>query len=237
MDIKNSLSKFKSKNVSFSNFKLKLSKKDKQEINKFYELNSKNTIPNGRDFYTIDDDYIDQISEFTSPELCKIIIKNLNEIIKGSNKSNAWICINFNTYRTEYRWHRDGTFYLNPRSKYKFAFTLIGPSTCLLDFDNNKMIIEKYNKLDLLAQDLYKDYNNNKEKILENQRKKNKLFSNYVVVQNNNDTGCVFKVGDEKSAFHSEPLVDIDLKLFRLYISIVTGSKKNIEVIKKHRSR
>jgi len=132
------------------------------------------------------------------------------------------------------RWHYDGLYFpKNPKSlQTKFITVLRGPGTLFIQ--NQDKALKIFNKID-------------KKRISEmnqelNFEKKMKIDEQYMPVfekeleqfeksQLNNNQGLLFMKNNNKRLIHSEPSIDES----RIFISIVPGTKENIEEIKKNK--
>jgi hypothetical protein len=169
--------------------------------------------------------------------LHKIIYKLIKKVLLGVSLDHFWLIIRISLPHNilkKQRWHYDGLYFpKNPKSvQPKFITVLRGPGTLFIQ--NQDKALKIFNKID-------------KERISEmdqeiNFEKKIKIDEKYIPVfekdleqfeksQLKNNQGLLFMKNNNKRLIHSEPSIDKS----RIFISIVPGTKENIEEIKKNK--
>lgn len=169
--------------------------------------------------------------------LQKIIYKVIKKVLLGVSLDHFWLIIRISLPHNilkKQRWHYDGLYF--PKSskslQTKFITALRGLGTLFIQNQNKALKI--FNKID-------------KERIYEmdqetNFEKKMKIDEQYMPIfekeleqfeksQLNNNQGLLFMKNNNKRLIHSEPSIDES----RIFISIVPGTKENIEEIKKNK--
>ena len=192
-------------------------------------------------------DYMGHINDFNPSETLKMIGNNTDEDIQkmanllkrlakdvsdGYGRKYVWISIrasNPNQMWDVPRWHTDGNFFINPKSRTKqqskFITVLKGAGTLMIHPQPEKEVIEKMQKL-------YQDLGNNyKEQMsIEFRKKQDAILVNENKKQLNNNQGLVFMVGNkDRALIHSEPPMRED----RLFVSILPGYEYEITELKK----
>lgn len=137
------------------------------------------------------------------------------DIVKGSNKESAWICVRASTPNPEFdtpRWHIDGQYYgihgpyPYPEIVFKFAAVLKGPPTLLynLSADAREIFNSNWNDRNFLS----------------------KLLDLNQAESPKKGQGVLFVVADQKiGGVHSEPKMDEN----RLFFSILIGNESEID--------
>lgn len=192
-------------------------------------------------------DYLGHINDFNPYETLKMIGNNSDEdvlkmanIIKrlakyvcdGYGRKYVWISIRANNPHHSFdtpRWHIDGNFFINPKSKSKqqskFITVLKGAGTLMIHPHPNPEVLEK---IDKLFQDLGSNYK--KQMSIEFRKKYDAILVNENKKQLNNRQGLVFMVGNrDRALIHSEPPMRED----RLFISILPGYEYEITELEK----
>lgn len=165
-----------------------------------------------------------------------IINKLIKNICKSYQKYYFWIAIRVSLPNTNFdipRWHYDGPFFLNNPDaiQAKFITVLKGPGTLFLK--NEKESNEIFQKFKSeKRKELIKIKNNNYQKMDEIDDKYrpiiNKALSKFKKSELKNNEGLIFSVNMDKHFIHSEPSINDP----RLFISILPGSKEDIEELK-----
>lgn len=143
-----------------------------------------------------------------------LILNLVNQVLVASGKETAWITLRASPKSTAFdipRWHTDGYFYnldVEERDEqYKVIIVLKGPQTLFYDLPSDMR--EMFNVLCL------RDDRDALAQMLDiTQSTSAQLYH-----------GAIFIVGADYSAVHSEPAIHED----RLFLSILPGSKKQIE--------
>jgi len=169
--------------------------------------------------------------------LQKIIYKVIKKVLLGVSLDYFWLIIRISLPHNilkKQRWHYDGLYFpQSPKSlQTKFITALRGPGTLFIQ--NQDKALKIFNKI-------------NKKRISEmnqelNFEKKMKIDEQYMPVfekeleqfeksQLKNNQGLLFMKNNNKRLIHSEPSIDES----RIFISIVPGTKENIEEIKKNK--
>jgi hypothetical protein len=177
----------------------------------------------------------------------KIIIRLLKKVLLGYEMEYFWLSIRVTMPNTHYdlpRWHKDGKFFINSNMESsKFVTVLKGPGTLLIKSNkkNNKTYKTIYTKM-RKEQDKY-PYNieDTKEQQDVNLKQQHNISNNYrhifadkfkneKIIQVKNNEGLIFFTSDNDNngAIHSEP----KLSTPRMFISILPGTKENIEELK-----
>ncbi len=139
------------------------------------------------------------------------------EVTQQQGAEAAWFTLRVTKPNQEFdipRWHIDGQFFDSSEPTFKYAQTLKGPSTLLIEVPEaiRNQLIEFSRQKNLTEQE-------KRTRIMH-------LLKPYTVVQPGTSQGFYFSVGDLKtSAIHSEPPMRQD----RIFFSIVAGTKKQIQ--------
>lgn len=170
--------------------------------------------------------------------ILKNIIKKISKTIIDAHKTQFFKIFIKVTNTNDFlvpRWHEDGKFF-GRNNETQFVTTLKGPSTLILENEKDtKNFYDLRNKEYEEQVKLIKD-NNDELKIIDVIKiteKYENIYRNKLakakILQPTNYQGVIFKIGDENSAVHSEPEVNES----RTFISIVTGTEKEIKKLKK----
>ena len=170
----------------------------------------------------------------------KTIIKILDNVLSAFDTDHFWISIRVslpNDYFNIPRWHKDGTFFVNSKSKKspKFITVLKGPGTLLIKstkkvnkiyYDISQKIIEEFNKI--------KNQNTNELSKIDDKYRLifSEALKNIKIIQPTNEECVIFHPQLTKSTaggIHSEPKIDTP----RLFISILPGSKEDVLKLEK----
>ena len=168
-------------------------------------------------------------------KMAKLVVNIIKKVLKGYNKSHFWVAIRVSEPNNEFiipRWHKDGNYFASKTITAKFITVLRGPGTLLIR--SNKKVNDIYNKIS------EKEINEISPTSTFEEEKKiarkyrlllAKKLADEKIIQVKNSQGLVFLAGSpmDNAALHSEPNMD----QYRMFISIVPGSKKNIEELKK----
>jgi hypothetical protein len=168
-------------------------------------------------------------------KMARLVINIIKKVLKGYNKSHFWIAIRVTEPNNQFiipRWHKDGNYFAYKSITAKFITILRGPGTLLIR--SNKKVNDIYNKIS------EKEINEigptstfeEEKKIARKYRLLlAKKLAHEKIIQVKNSQGLVFLAGSpmDNAALYSEPNMD----QYRMFISIVPGSKKNIESLKK----
>lgn len=179
-------------------------------------------------------------SEKSTKIMEKIIMKLLKNILSAFNTEYYWISIRATLPNDDFnipRWHKDGKYFINSNDQSpKFATVLKGPGTLLIK--NTKKVSEIYNNL---TQKQWHEYRLIKDKSIEDMMKIHdkyrllfaKELKKIKFIQTKNNEGIIFYpqiiANTNDGALHSEPKMNAP----RLFISILPGSKENIEELNK----
>lgn len=172
--------------------------------------------------------------------LLKNIIKKISKTVIDAYKNEYfWITIRV-TSKTDFpvpRWHKDGPYFEGTderNDETKFFTTLIGPSTYMI---KDEKYIKIYNVLEKKELDeIKKAYDLLKGKYMDEEERKisykyseiyRQKLKKVKIIQPTNYQGIIFKVGTNDSLIHSEP----ESNEPRIYISIVSGTKKEIKLL------
>jgi hypothetical protein len=192
-------------------------------------------------------DYIGHVNYFNPLETLKMIgnnteedvqkmadiIKRLaQEVCNGYGRKYVWVSIRANNPIDIWdvpRWHTDGNFFINPKSRTKqqskFITVLKGAGTLMIHPQPNNEIIEKIAKLWSEIRNNYKE-----QMSIEFRKKYDAILVNENKKQLNNEQGLVFMVGNrDRALIHSEPPMRED----RLFISILPGYEYEITELNK----
>jgi hypothetical protein len=168
-------------------------------------------------------------------KMARLVINIIKKVLTGYNMYHFWLAIRVTEPNNEFiipRWHKDGNYFASNSITAKFITVLKGPGTLLIR--SNKKVNDIYNKIS------EKEINEIKPLSTFEEEKKvarkyrlilAKKLANEKIIQVKNSQGLVFHAGSptDNAALHSEPNMD----QYRMFISIVPGSKKNIEELKK----
>lgn len=179
-----------------------------------------------------------------SEENIRIIYKIINKLIKKVLLSYSldyfWISIRISLPHNDFkipRWHCDGYYFKDHDAlQAKFLTVLKGPGTLFIEDQNKALkIFNKIQKKELLERRKY-NYNkssNNFKKLEEIERDFKTIYVEELKMfeksQLNNNQGLVFKRNKNKCLIHSEPNINEP----RFFISILPGTNKNIEELKR----
>ena len=175
----------------------------------------------------------------------QIIYKLIKQITKSYSCEYFWIDIRLLLPNDNYkmrRWHYDGTFFINNKDalQAKFVTILKGPGTMFLK--NGKKASEIYDKIQETERNEFRIFVNknknknidNKEKIkinIEYQEKYRPIYEKALKIikesELKNNQGLIFITNHKNHFIHSEPNIDKP----RFFISILPGSKENIEAL------
>lgn len=179
---------------------------------------------------------LSQENEIIAEEFSQLIAKLVKGLVQASGKETAWVALRPSMPNSAFdlpRWHMDGYFY-RPHDirQYKFALVLKGPSTlfCTLSLDQKKAFdILKKKEIQKIVQD-----ENGKiikfEEDMSNRQALATMIRDFQVpiMVAQPYQGAVFVVGESNAAIHSEPPISDN----RLFLSILPGSKSQIEELK-----
>lgn len=186
--------------------------------------------------------FLSKIGNNTKEEidkLEKIILKLLKKVLDGYQTEYFWMDIRVTTPLKEYyipRWHQDGPFFGNDIITSKFATVLKGPGTLLIK--STKKVSNIYNTVQDASREEMRKTNNQDDQIKIHYKYRpiyaDKL-KNEKIIQVKNNQGLIFYAnsGGIDGAIHSEPNFDDN----RIFISILPGTKDNIESLKKRWNR
>jgi len=229
----------------FKKFKLNYTDQEIIQIKKFNISKSKSYdyMGNKNDMKNINT-FLNNIG--TNDKACinileKIIIKILDNVLSAFHTDYYWISISVTLPNNEFdipRWHKDGKFFLNSKTTKSphFITVLKGPGTLLIKGTQkvNKIyndlllkIDDEYNKLKTKSGNKYVKITNKYRPIFADALKSIKI------IQPKNNEGIIIHPeitkGINEGALHSEPKMDTP----RLFISILPGSKIDIEELNK----
>ena len=164
--------------------------------------------------------------------MINIIKKLLNNVLSGYNTDSYYIVIRIQGKNSLFdipRWHCDGYYYENrEKLQTKFVTVLKGNTTLILDTSKEEK--EHFHKL--------KEYKDKDIQIIDDNNDINKMEKRKKVSENikgkqiaiTNNQGIIFVAGDkDKCLIHSEPKFEDN----RMFISILPGSKEDIESTEK----
>ena len=223
-----------SKKYDFKIIKIKYSKEEQNVLDKLVITSS------GTYNYYGSIKRCDGISSFlakvcsNNKEVQDIINKIIINVLSEFNTKYFWISIRVTMPTTIYdipRWHKDGRFFIeSDKETPKFATVLKGPGTLLIKHSAkiDKMYKEIQNEARKEMRDVKQGSINVQNKYRYIYAKK---FEKIKIIQTKNDEGVVFYpvISDQSiGAIHSEPKIDIP----RLFLSILPGSKENINNLK-----
>ena len=178
----------------------------------------------------------------------KIILNILQKVLKGYMMEYFWLDIRVTHPTNSYdisRWHKDGKYFINNdmgqlSMKSKFITVLKGPGTLLIK--STKSINKIYKTINDKEREEkskfpYNDIKNEYNLVMQHKIGEKyrliyaKRFDKKQIIQPTNNMGAILFSGDDimKGALHSEPKKDVP----RMFISILPGSKKDIEELKK----
>ncbi|MCE2716213.1 MAG: hypothetical protein ACK4V2_04255 [Pseudomonadota bacterium] len=231
-DVKTALLHLNTKK-SFIDFNLGLTKAEKQQLEKIvvrpcdcydnYGDLSKLVVDLTIYFESLGNDYD------SSHKVAISIHKIVERIVKDLEIESFWLTMRLPNKSDMYnipRWHTDGYYYPPYKGRVpKVVFTLKGPTTLFYSAssDDRKVYDEIFYRRVEDQNDYY--YGNT----IEGRNDLVKIINNSNVHQPLLQTGTVYIVGDKTSAaIHSEPTIHED----RIFISIVPGSKKQIQELR-----
>jgi hypothetical protein len=159
------------------------------------------------------------------------IIRNLTHIVmEGYKKDRYWLTIRVTIPTDRWdipRWHCDGNYFWSAgerKNVSKFATTLQGSGTLLMETTHEQR--EKFIKLGRESFEL----NNNQ--LSEENRSHMSDNIEGIMIQPNNYQSVIFRSGDFNiCGIHSEP----KMHTYRMFLSIATGSKKEVDGWKNQR--
>ena len=168
-------------------------------------------------------------------KMAKLVVNIIKKVLKGYNMSHFWVAIRVTEPNNQFiipRWHKDGNYFASKSITAKFITVLRGPGTLLIR--SNKKVNDIYNKIsEKEINEISPTSTFEEEKKIARKYRHilAKKLANEKIIQVKNSQGLVFLAGSpmDNAALHSEP--NMDQK--RMFISIVPGSKKNIEELKK----
>jgi hypothetical protein len=168
-------------------------------------------------------------------KLEKIILKLLKKVLDGYQTEYFWMDIRVSSPSNDFdspRWHQDGPYFDRTIITSKFVTTLKGPGTLLIK--STKKVSNIYNTIrDTIYKEIRKT--NNQDEQIKIHHKYRPIYAdklkNEKIIQVKNNQGVIFYAnsGGIDGAIHSEPKVDDN----RIFISILPGTKENIESLKK----
>lgn len=191
--------------------------------------------------------YMGNINEFNPLETLKKIGNNTEEdiqkmasllkrlakeVCEGYRRKYVWISIRAqNPIKIDNipRWHTDGNFFMNPKSRTKqqskFITVLKGAGTLMIQPQPNKEVIKTMTKQ---FQDL--EDNNQEQMSIEFRKKIDAILVNENKKQLTNNQGLIFMVGNkDRALIHSEPSINE----YRLFVSILPGYEYEITELSK----
>lgn len=228
---------------SYFIFNIKYNKKEKKcinnfEINKYTNFKFFGNLEN-MTYENILIPFLENIGNNSNENVIimnNIINKLIKNICKSYQKNDFWVSIRVSLPNTDFnipRWHYDGPFFLNNPDAIQAKFITIfkGPGTLFLK--NEKESNEIFQKIKLeKRKELIKIKNNNYQKIDEIDNKYrpiiNEALNKFKKTELKNNEGLIFSVNMEKHFIHSEPCINEH----RLFISILPGSREDIEELK-----
>lgn len=177
--------------------------------------------------------------------ITKVIQEIVQSVCNGYSRKHAWVSIRVskpNTLFDTARWHTDGYFFGDSRSRKRqqsnFITVLKGAGTLMIDPHPSKEILEKINQLKYNLYLEFKDeidkgiYNNfiKKQNSKEFKNMQSQILKDENKKQLSNDEGLVFMVGknQEKALIHSEPPMHED----RIFIKVLPGYSYQIEELR-----
>jgi len=182
-----------------------------------------NNIPNIKTFFKSFGNNSDKDIDI----VIKIINRLIHHVLLGYKKNYYWISIRIANSNHDWdipRWHRDGLYIPNGHLSSKFVTVVKGPGTFLKeDTKESKDIFDSVRK----EFDEDKSIENYQEKEKKWRPKFDEKLKDIKTLQLENDDGLIFFVGDHDGAIHSEPKMDKS----RMFISIVPGTKKDIDTL------
>jgi hypothetical protein len=229
-----------SKKYDFKLFNINYNKKEQECIdnikintnNNYNYYGSINTMTNINTFLLkIGDNNKEEIDK-----LEQIILKLIKNVLDGYQQKYFWLLIRVTTPSNVFnipRWHKDGSYFGNNISTSKFVAVLKGPGTLFIK--SSTQVSNIYNKLE---DEIMKELNETEQNKIEQNKIEEKYryiyadkLQNEKIIQTNNNQGAIFfaKSGDIDGAIHSEPNIDN----YRIFISIIPNTKKNIKKLKK----
>ena len=173
-----------------------------------------------------------------------LVNKMVNAVCNGYDKDHAWIDIRATKPNDRFnipRWHMDGSFFTETpedrkQIQSKFVAIFKGPGTLMV----NSTLKDKEKMNDIMrangpkTQEDFMKYLNDEQWQMDIRMKQNAIFARKKVKQLQNDEGLIFIVGNpEKALIHSEPPMTEQ----RIFISILPGTEKQIENLKKRWKR
>lgn len=202
-------------NQPFIHFDLNLTEKEKQTLKRARVTNTTTYETFGK---------IDQLQEEVnhffqaqgndtqlSQSIAPILERLVRETLLGVSEESAWVCLRASTPNQLFdipRWHTDGNFYSNSsKIPYKIVITLKGASTLFCSLPPK--LRKKFNAM--------QSDQNSRLKMVE-------LIQPIGTTSPKFGQGCIFVVGTEYAAVHSEPPIHNE----RLFLSILPGSHKQI---------
>jgi len=169
-----------------------------------------------------------------------LVNKMVDAVCNGYDKDHAWIDIKATKPNDRFnipRWHMDGSFFTETpedrkQIQSKFVAIFKGPGTLMV----NSTLKDKEKMDDIMrangpkTQEDFMKYLNDEQWRMNIRMKQNAIFARKKVKQLQNDEGLIFIVGNtEKALIHSEPPMTEE----RIFISILPGTEKQIENLKK----
>ncbi len=242
-----------SEKYDFNLFDINYTKQEQESIDNFnikayYNYNYNGSI---RSLTGIDDlnTFLSKIGSNTKEDinnLEQIILKLIKKVLEGYNMENFLLIIRASPPLKEYdipRWHRDGSYFDPSIITSKFATVLKGPGTLFIKSSTPNSI--KFNEIEEQEDE---ERRMKRERIgipftYEEQEEINERYRTlYATLPKNNDMvqlgknqGVIFfaNSGGIRGAIHSEPKMDD----YRIFISIVPGTKENVEERDKNEKR
>ena len=165
--------------------------------------------------------YLKKLGNENAPSIAPIITHIVQKVLAVLKKDACWITIRSFTKTNAFdmpRWHTDGNYFdSNAGKQYKIAFTLKGPGTLFYNLPQH--LRDRFNQFEGGCFDPT------------NRIQCAKLLSDKDKIHQTPPLhGTIFLVGDaQNAAVHSEPPIYED----RLFISIVPGTKSQIESLYK----
>jgi hypothetical protein len=167
----------------------------------------------------------------------QIILNLIKKVLKGYDMENFLLIIRVRVPDSEFdipRWHRDGPYFGDTIITSKFATVLKGPGTLFIksSTDNSEKFNELYDQEEKerieRREKISIPFTKEQEEIDERYRALYAtLPKNSDMVQLGKNQGVIFFAdsGGIRGAIHSEPKLDEN----RIFISIVPGTKENVE--------
>jgi len=242
----------KSEKYDFKLFDINYTEQEQESIdnfkieNKHYEYTHIGSLSDINDLNT----FLSNIGANRTEDIVnleQIILNLIKKVLEGYDMTHFWLIVRVSKRPSNIsyipRWHRDGSYFYRDNITPKFATVLKGPGTVFIKSSTSSSeIFNKIEDEENKERKTKRDRPNTPFTHQEQEEINKKYHDIYAssllepdhMVQSGKNQGVIFFPGyvrDVIGAIHSEPKIDDD----RIFISIVPGTKENVEEYKVRR--